>query len=301
MLNKNIYSNWIKEKIAQQQTNDPNSINNNLNKSNIGDNKTKRSVNMNNLVSNRKKTNIHSSFDSKRMEKRSDALYRKYTKIGGNKNSAFETFNWMKNKKNNKKNLSKSMSNYNFSKEKDLNKSSLVGTKSKNNLKRNFSLAMGLDNNQDYDSKNNYKNRAVNNNYRFIINNNYYNKNNNKNMNHLASESLQFFIGKEDQLKKGGHRNISAPKNINVKNSSNLEILRLEKKIERIQGKINRLNSTKKQFAEDSKMENLDGLDFNEDDLKNMNGDIYDIINGIENSRDNKKNLRDDEIRNNGG
>ena len=297
MLNKNIYSNWIKEKIAQQQTNDPNSINNNLNKSNIGDNKTKRSVNMNNLVSNRKKTNIHSSFDSKRMEKRSDALYRKYTKIGGNKNSAFETFNWMKNKKNNKKNLSKSMSNYNFSKEKDLNKSSLVGTKSKNNLKRNFSLAMGLDNNQDYDSKNNYKNRAVNNNYRFIINNNYYNKNNNKNMNHLASESLQFFIGKEDQLKKGGHRNISAPKNINVKNSSNLEILRLEKKIERIQGKINRLNSTKKQFAEDSKMENLDGLDFNEDDLKNMNGDIYDIINGIENSLDNKKNLRDDEIR----
>ena len=60
--------------------------------------------------------------------------------------------------------------------------------KEKKNLRRNYSMFQGIEYNQDYDNKNNYKNRAVNNNYRFIINNNYYNKNN-KNENHLSRKS----------------------------------------------------------------------------------------------------------------
>ena len=309
MINKKDYSNWIKDKIFQQQSNlNPKLLNNNINdksknqtKNNLNDNKLKMKKsytmlqnmdeNNSNLPSNKRKINKLTSLDSKR-ENKENSLNRKYTNIGTGKNSVFETFNWMKNKNKNKKNknLSKSQTSFNFKETNDINPNSLREQK---NLKRNLSMIPGIESNQDYENKSNFKNRAVNNNYRFIINNNYYNKNN-KNSNHLASESLQFFIGKEEEKKKGDHRSISVPKtldnnttnNINKKESNDLEILRLEKKIETLQGKINKLSDAKKLLAEKAE---IGDIDFNPDDLDNVNADIFDIINGIENLDDNQK------------
>ena len=308
MINKKDYSNWIKEKIFQQQSNlNPRLLNNNISekskdqiKNNLNDKKIKKNYMIfqnreeitSNLSSNRRKINDPTSLNSKRVKKENNSLYKKYTNIGTGKNSAFETFAWMKNKNKNKKNkiLSKSMTSFNFNETNDINPNS---SQEKKNLKRNLSMKEGVEFNQDYENKNNFKNRAVNNNYRFIINNNYYNKNN-KNLNHLASESLQFFIGKEEEKKKGGFRSISEPKSLDIndpnnmskKDSNDLEILRLEKKIQTLQGKINKLSDAKKLMAENTE---IDNIDFNPDDLNSVKADIFDIINGIENSDDSQK------------
>ena len=72
------------------------------------------------MPSNKRKINIHTFFDSKRVLDKNNTLNTKYTNIGSNKNSAYETFTWMKNqnKNKNKKNLSKSMTSFNLTKQK---------------------------------------------------------------------------------------------------------------------------------------------------------------------------------------
>ena len=109
------------------------------------------------------------------------------------------------------------------------------------------------------------------------------------------------FIGKEEK-KKGENRNISAPKNANInsvnnnskKDPNDLEVLRIEKKIESLQSKLMKLSDAKKNLTEKTKIpmpSNIDNIDFNIEDLKSINTDIFDIVNRIKNSYNNLKKI----------
>ena len=300
MLNKKEYSNWIKEKIIHQSK-----ANNNKNEKSKLKNFTIMPIKANNLknsmaINKNRKTNIHNSMDAKNINKQKNLFDRKFTNIN-NKNSAYETFSWMKKKNNKDKdmNLSKSMSSY--KRLKNENNNNLGAQEIKDIKKNNNIIAQSLNYIQNNNNRNNnYKNRAINNNYRFIINNNYYNKNN-KNQNRLSAESHHLFIEKENKTNKKGNKNLSAPHSGSEKEKNNLEILHLEKKIKTIRDKIDKLNF-KNKLLEDNpkkKLEIEDGdLIIEEKDLGNLKNDIYDVINEIQNNgnKSKKKGMGDHEL-----
>ena len=196
MKNKKEYSNWIKEKIAQKINENKKTNNNKNEKSILKKNFSLLPNQENNLykgmaVKNRK-TNLHSSMDTKDKIQKSTLFNRKFTNIN-DKNSEFETFNLMKSKNNKVMSLSKSTKAY-----KSLKKS--IGSQKLKNLQKNNNIAQSVNYDQNYSSRSssNYKNKGINNNYKFIINNNYYNKNPNQ----LLAQSVQLFIGKENQTGK---------------------------------------------------------------------------------------------------